>query len=1341
MSQNIDTHYEFFPSVRAGYRPRRKYGESLDGRSTFGVELTVEGKEKGGDWKAAADQPEVDMRLYGPGDVAGIDERQVVRVEPEPDTSTMAPNYFPLVEFDRADLPWLFSPARANPAKDAKAQPWFTLVVVETAMDAVSVEADGTKPLPALTAPQDELPPVEEAWAWAHVQVTGKLSDAELERVFTGTSDQAVARLLCPRNLDPNTRYLAAVVPTFEPGRRTGLGKAPFGGDGGGGDGGVTVGPAWDASKSKPVTLPVYYQWEFATGNEGDFESLVRELEPRQLSAAGVGKREIDLSDPGPPSLEDTDTTFEIGGALMSPGMEQSPLPATTEDQDTDKRLALRRLLNDPDSATLGGDSSIPVVGPPVYGQWYLPEDAGWGLTDDGRPTPPDVPTAGRYFDAWVHELNVDPRWRIPAGYGTEVIQENQEDLMAAAWKQFGDLELANEQLGRSQLGEVVGANVTDRFERSGDHVVGVADRIRDLTDFHREIEAIGRLRDEGALVNHDPEISLEDEITGAAGPESRFDAAVRGDRLLRDGKLAVDGEKTMLSSEGTRKLNELRLGQGSGGLRGDGAGAAADPTGAARFKSLASPAFRRLTRATGKLDRGVDTDSESGTFTDRVGADFSFDTDRNLGGRFARVSDSLPADAPAGTTPASGGGDSETGASSSAPDQPAGRTDWRLDERGAVMSLSDAVDELDGREATVPKTLLVVESARDHCKTARERLTDLRDALADSDAEFTQEAVTAVTERPTVEDHCGAIKRNTFDTLDRQFGKLVAASPDAVPDDLTQDEVERRLRPVRGAHSRLQSAAEYVTDAIRSKSDGPQAVRGKVDEALAALDDLETALHDLTADIDSGVPPQQTRMQAMSAAFEMDRQGASKPLSLEGIDLGLDHSRATAAAFEAKRTELLQGSNLYPGSLDASNWAKRRAGWDIHPDILDREVELGRILAAPEFDRPMYKPLKDLDEQYLLPGVEKIPGDTIGALQTNSEFIESYMCGLNHEMARELQWRRYPTDRRGTYFRQFWKYVGQDQLDIQKLHEWQADPLGDNRAPGIADDRVVLIIRGDLLRAYPNTRIYAVKAVKEDKSGPDEEAAWDRVPLLESLRAKAIDEREREVPESQQTLGAYKQEDLEQDAWDPKEPIFSGQLDPDITFLGFDLETAEAEGETLSEDPSPEELGWFFVLEERVGETRFGFDVPTRGDYGTIPHGLDHGPAGSRETNTMSEDDYDEGAEAGWNALSWGHLVTDETSLDGKKYVRVDEDQPAGGDGAAPWAVTEGTEWNEKNSESWRADDAAEWGKNSAHMARATWQLPVRVCIHGDDILPELSDEPTQRYRLPLGGTEVFDG
>ena len=46
------------------------------------------------------------------------------------------------------------------------------------------------------------------------------------------------------------------------------------------------------------------------------------------------------------------------------------------------------------------------------------------------------------------------------------------------------------------------------------------------------------------------------------------------------------------------------------------------------------------------------------------------------------------------------------------------------------------------------------------------------------------------------------------------------------------------------------------------------------------------------------------------------------------------------------------------------------------------------------------------------------MPPNSVTLVQPNSRFIEAFMIGLNHEMGRELLWREYPTDRRGSYFR-----------------------------------------------------------------------------------------------------------------------------------------------------------------------------------------------------------------------------------------------------------------------------------------------------------------------------------
>jgi hypothetical protein len=225
-------------------------------------------------------------------------------------------------------------------------------------------------------------------------------------------------------------------------------------------------------------------------------------------------------------------------------------------------------------------------------------------------------------------------------------------------------------------------------------------------------------------------------------------------------------------------------------------------------------------------------------------------------------------------------------------------------------------------------------------------------------------------------------------------------------------------------------------------------------------------------------------------------------------------------------------------------------------------------IMAAPSYPQPMYVPLRDLNQDYLLPGVELIPPDSLGAVVANHQFIEAYMVGLNHELARQLLWNAYPTDQRGSYFRQFWDVAGYSPQpgdptdpvaltellkDIPPIHTWPAARalgLNENRTDVVVDN-VVLLVRGELLRRYPNTDIFAGKA----KAGSGGE------------HGRVLDET------------------------DERHPIFRGTLAPDITFFGFNLSVDDARGGTAD---SPE--GFFFVFQEQVTETRFGLEPQATG-------------------------------------------------------------------------------------------------------------------------------------------------
>ena len=58
--------------------------------------------------------------------------------------------------------------------------------------------------------------------------------------------------------------------------------------------------------------------------------------------------------------------------------------------------------------------------------------------------------------DNWLHELNLDPRWRSAAGFGTDVIIANQEEYMDAAWDQVGQVLEVNRQIRLAQLAKIM---------------------------------------------------------------------------------------------------------------------------------------------------------------------------------------------------------------------------------------------------------------------------------------------------------------------------------------------------------------------------------------------------------------------------------------------------------------------------------------------------------------------------------------------------------------------------------------------------------------------------------------------------------------------------------------------------------------------------------------------------------------------------------------------------------------------------------------------------------------------------------------------------------------------
>jgi hypothetical protein len=229
--------------------------------------------------------------------------------------------------------------------------------------------------------------------------------------------------------------------------------------------------------------------------------------------------------------------------------------------------------------------------------------------------------------------------------------------------------------------------------------------------------------------------------------------------------------------------------------------------------------------------------------------------------------------------------------------------------------------------------------------------------------------------------------------------------------------------------------------------------------------------------------------------------------------------------------------------------------------DRLSVSAQIDRVMAFPTLAVSASNYLARLDSTRFLPGIDEIPNDSMTLVETNPRFVEAFMIGLNHEMNRELLWRGYPTDQRGTPFQHFWTWADGGN-DIPPIHQWNANAALGTTARGGAGGQIVLLVRGRLLRRYPNTVIYAWRS----KAG-----------LLADPPAPG----------------------------DQRQPVFAGLLEPDIVYVGFDLTDVDLKtGE-----------GWFFVLQEQPTEPRFGFDQPPA--TGTPPAIVDWSDASWAHTGT----------------------------------------------------------------------------------------------------------------------------
>jgi hypothetical protein len=299
------------------------------------------------------------------------------------------------------------------------------------------------------------------------------------------------------------------------------------------------------------------------------------------------------------------------------------------------------------------------------------------------------------------------------------------------------------------------------------------------------------------------------------------------------------------------------------------------------------------------------------------------------------------------------------------------------------------------------------------------------------------------------------------------------------------------------------------------------------VDRGAAALLQIESVTDAATTTM--GTPTVTVTAPSPLLLRSLRRQVTAEPLvELPSVGAEVQLDVGTVAASVLSDLQPLGQQLTRMAELIAAPGIEQRAESDDRP--------LRRVMAHPRFGMPVAAELLARWPEWAVPGISGFPPNSAALLETNSPFVEAVLVGLNQEFNRELLWREFPTDQRGTAFARFWPSEV-DNPDVDEIARWAPEVgLGDHGETG-GQDQLVLLVRAEALRRYPGTTVLAAKSI--DGFLPDEGTG----------------------------------------EWKP--PTFLLAVDDQTALYAFDLTERQAHDEK-----------WLFVLREPMRGTQFGFDA-----------------------------------------------------------------------------------------------------------------------------------------------------
>ena len=1082
------------------------------------------------------------IELLGPADVKGVNSRAICRVSPAQSGDVrLNASYRPYMEFYEEDLPWRYTPFAPG---SSSFLPWMRLVAVK--VDECVISFKGGVKIARINLTQERINEVfcatDQHARSAHVQIdvddnfNGNLDEETVNQLLDENPDCGISRVLCMSKLEPATQYILLLIPTYEQGRLSALGMSL---DGVNMDALVAPQPGID------LELPIYYKWKCMTAtHDGTFKVLADKLNftPADDYKKMEANLTVDISHSGLKTVSfDQEKKIDVPAALVMNDNPYSHIDDEGQNYRNEllKHLSLSPVLDENELEDVNQEQD-PWVVPPVYGARHLM------TTRTDLEKGPDATLVG--------EVNLKLHNRIVAGMGGTVVMDNQEEFVNRAWKKVEVVNALNQLLREYyQMNQVnnraMGMNARSSINKavlnkqneglisdaalrmlqtSGIYYNNVApDTLLEQYNGMKEKDSgevyAGISKDYLARL-YDPDMwkgvidadNKHDYLSGlfindqAWGEDGMADVDfLRG--LFRTAM--VDGKARLLPRDGAEEKLEatprsLMMSEDWENIRAILSDDSSELDMTRAYNALKGLADRYETfnemRITGFTAIGTNknhaTQAQMRPYPIHV---------NNPYGHTCIVPDSCFSGLVVGGV--------KVGLRPLAVEYLARESDkspsyffivpkscldtlspayyLRIDEvlcpvecNGGKYSLGDDKNSYAAivLQACAPQHSTIYKQLAANLEWMKDRNLYLTLENPKKGKKYELKETEPHFQRKIYNDNCQTSIKDTRDfkykwlkwshggISDQFFFYQCDAKGKCVQWDLDITIYRKVLNEVLDNLRALESLMLQPTDVNISLYENdprcviisPQVLFKALQEQLEKDQDMSFADNKELTQIHEEVKKQNAIIQS---------------------ELNIKPQPAPAPSAQAAVIDVVD-----PGQLarDRIKELAERYGVTEYNQLEGRLHDKYPVMIHPDYLDPTYFYLRELSIDYVLPASGNLARNSISCFYSNQAFEEAFLLGMNTEMGRELMWREYPTDQRGSYFRKFWDQAelpGKEELktryyDIEDIDKWKGR-LGQNHKAG-KGTMLVLAIKGELMQTFPDTDIFLQRLGAPGKKG-----------------------------------------------------------------------------------------------------------------------------------------------------------------------------------------------------------------------------------------------------------------